>query len=301
MTPPQLFSGSSNRTLATAVAREMKTTVGKVEITKFANDETRLVVKETGVGERAAVFQSFSKPVDSHIIEFGLLVDALYRLGAGSLVAVIPWLAYSKQDKVFRTGEPLSVKVIARILQTSPIRKILTFDLHNLAILGFFDIPVVNLSARQLFLDYFKPIVHDRTIVVAPDAGAIKASTAFATDLGVQVAYLDKKRDLATGKVSVMGLSSSVKGADIIIVDDMIVTGETLIETAKYLKDQGAKKIAVGATHHLYVPGTQDKLDKSVVDQVVVTDTIAPQIASDKLTVVTIAPILARELASIFH
>lgn len=294
-----IYAGSASNSLARKVAESTGATFGTAEVSRFSNDELRVWVKETKLNNKAVIVQSLSTPVDSNIIEFCLLADTLHRLGVQDLYAVIPWLAYSKQDKVFRTGEPLSVKVIARILQTVPIKRLFTFDLHNLAILGFFDIPVTNLSARTLFTDYFKSKVTDKTVVVAPDAGAIKSSNVFATELGVPVAYIDKKRDLATGKVSIMGISRQIEGAQALLIDDMIVTGDTLVETAGFLKSHKAETIAVAATHHLYVKGAQSAIEKSGVDQVVVTDTIEPRLSSPKLTVLSVSDIVSQTLADL--
>jgi ribose-phosphate pyrophosphokinase len=291
-----IFSCPASHDLAKKTALEYGATFGNVEISKFANSEIRLHINETKVGNHAVVVQSLPNPTETNLVEFCLMCDALHRMGVGEITAVIPWLGYSKQDKVFRPGEPLSVKVIAKILQVAPIKHMITFDLHNLAILGFFEIPVTNLSARTLFVDYFRKNVTPKTVVVAPDAGSIKSSTSFAGELGVPVVYMDKKRDLATGEVKVMGISRPIDAADVIIIDDMIVTGSTLVETAKYLKKQNIKSLAVAATHHLYVPGAQEAVEKSGFDEVVVTDTIAPKIKSDKLKVLTVAGIIATEL-----
>jgi ribose-phosphate pyrophosphokinase len=291
-----VFGGSTNQELVSRVAGLIGGRVGNVEISKFSNDEVKLRVVDEKVGSKAIVLQSLVSPVETNLVEFCFLCDALQRLGVREITAVIPWLGYSKQDKVFRPGEPLSVKVVAKILQVVPIKHLLTFDLHNLAILGFFDIPVNNLSAKSLFADYFKKKVTPHSVVVAPDAGAIKSSTAYAGELNVPVVYMDKKRDLATGEVKVMGISRPIDGADVIIVDDMIVTGSTLIHTAQFLKTQKIRSLSVAATHHLYVPGAQAAIEESGFDDVVVTDTITPKVKSKKLTVLTIADIIAAEL-----
>src|SRR3989339_1835675 len=279
----QIFSGSSNSGLAKQVAELMGSKMGEVEISQFANGEIRVWVKEKKLAKQVVVVQSLSSPTNEHVIEFCLLCDALHREGAREITAVIPWMGYSKQDKVFRPGEPLSCKVVAQIIQTARVSKIVTIDLHNRATLGFFDIPIVELSAKPLLLEYFQKGIRNKEIseksgqyiVVAPDAGAVKASTDFAMDLGVGVVYMDKKRDLASGKAEVIGMSGSVEGRDILMIDDNVFTGSTLLETAKELKKAGAKTIKVGLTHHLYVPGVQEKIEASEIDEVVVTDTIA--------------------------
>jgi len=312
----KVFSGSSNPRLARKVAKVAKIKFGKVELSRFANGEARVFVKDKVNNSTAVVLQSFSKPVDEHIIEFCLLCDALKRLGAKKIIAIVPWLGYSKQDKVFREGEPLSIKVIAKIIQTAPFDKLIVFDLHNQSIIGFFDKPVVQLSARSLFLEYFKRICRDRPcrsartvparfageyIVIAPDAGSIKNSTAFARKLNLPIAYIDKERDLISGKVKIHGISKEVKGKKAIIVDDMISTGSTLIETARFLKKKGVKKAYVAATHHLFVPGATQKLLKSPIDKLLISDTIMPKSLSKskKLEVLSVAGIIKKELKNL--
>lgn len=277
----QIFSGSSNRELAKKVADLMGAQLGEIEISEFAGGETRVWIKEQKIEKEVTVLQSLSIPTNDYLIELCLICDALRRGGAVDIVAVIPWMGYSKQDKVFRHGEPLSAKVVAQIIQVCHLSKIITFDLHNKATLGFFDVPVTDLSAKPLLVEYFKKLISEKGqvksnfVVVAPDAGAVKASTAFALEVGVPVVYMDKKRDLITGEVKVVGMSRPVDGTDVIIVDDNVFTGSTLLETAKELKKSGAKTIRVGLTHHLYVPGVQEKLEKSEIDEIVVTDTIS--------------------------
>jgi ribose-phosphate pyrophosphokinase len=293
----QVFSGSSNQDLAHKIASALKVELAASEVTKFANGEARVTVHEKKSNGEALLIQSLSLPVDEHVVEFCLLADAINRHGTSNLIGVVPWLGYSKQDKVFMPGEALSSKVIAQILQTTKMRKLITFDLHNRAILGFFDIPVTELSAKPLFLEHFRQQVSDKTVVVAPDAGSVKASAAFAQELNVPIVYMDKRRDLSTGKVQVVGMSGDVKNAQVIMVDDMIVTGSTLMETAKALKSAGAGSISFAATHHLWVPGVQEKLDASQVDSIVVTDTVQAKGESKKLTILSVAGLMVDELS----
>lgn len=298
----QIFSGSSNQELAKKIAKIGEFGLGSVSSTQFENGERRVRVGDGGKHQgnsKASLIQSLSVPVDEHLIEFCLLSDALSRDGYTDLVGVIPWLGYSKQDKVFLPGESLAAKVIAQLIQTTKIKKLITFDLHNRAITGFFDIPVVELSAKPIFLEYFRKIAGENTIVVAPDEGAVKSSAYFARELSVPIAYMDKRRDLKTGKVEVVGMSGEVAGKAVIIVDDMIVTGSTMMETAKYLKSKGAKSVSVAATHHLYVAGAQAKLDQSDIDEVVVSDTVEcpAGLKSKKLKILSVAELIAEELA----
>jgi len=295
----QIYSGSSNRGLAKKIAELMGTKLGQIEISQFAGGETRIWVKERKIEKEVVVIQSLSTPTNENLVEFCLICDGLHRAGASEITAVIPWMGYSKQDKVFRPGEPLSCKVVAQIIQTAHLSKIVTIDLHNRATLGFFDTPIVELSAKSLLVEYFRKLINEshgrihgfaptehgrihgfaptenHYLVVAPDAGAVKASAAFANELGIPIVYMDKKRDLDTGEVKVVGMNGSVVGKDVLLIDDNVFTGATLLETAKVLKESGAKSIRVGLTHHLYIKGVQEKIEESEIDEIVVTDTVS--------------------------
>jgi ribose-phosphate pyrophosphokinase len=286
----QIFAGSASQELGKKIGN-----LGKVRLEKFANGENRVQILEAKVESEVALLQSLSNPTNDNLVEFCLLCDALKRKGAKEIVGVVPWLGYSKQDKVFLPGEALGAKVIAKILQTSGITKLITFDLHNRAILGFFDIPVIELSAKPLFLEYLRTLVSDKMIVVAPDEGAVKSSGYFARELGVPIVYMDKRRDLSSGEVSIVGMSGDVALKEVVVVDDMIATGATLIETARFLKSKGALKVTVCATHHLYVPGAQERLAKSVIDEVVVCDTVEG-VGAGKLKILSIAELVKAEL-----
>lgn len=307
----QIYGGSSNGDLTKKIAKLLGGSAGVVESIRFENGEQKVRVgdrkKNKDLGHEATIIQSLSVPVDEHLIEFCLLSDALSRQGYSNLIGVVPWLGYSKQDKVFLPGEPLSAKVIAQIIQTTKIKKLITFDLHNRAITGFFDIPVVELSARPIFLEYFFKKIEVRGkrgeegewVVVAPDEGAVKSSAYFARELNIPIAYMDKRRDLKTGRVQVVGMSGEVEGKNVIIVDDMIVTGSTLMETAKYLKKKGVKKVMVAATHHLYVPGVVERMEESEIDEIVVTDSVkcrVKSVKSEKLKILSVAGLIVDEL-----
>lgn len=292
----QIFSGSSNIELASKIAKILGTELGETQISKFANGETRVWIKEKKIEKQVVLVQSLSTPTNEHLVEFNLICDALHRGGASEIIAVIPWMGYSKQDKVFRNGEPLSAKVVAQIIQVAHPSKIITIDLHNRATLGFFDCSIVELSAKPLLREYFKSRISEHTVVVAPDSGAVKASTEMAAHLQVPVVYVDKKRDLESGEVEVVGMSRNVKGAEVIIFDDNVFTGSTLLVIAKELKKAGAKSIVVGLTHHLHVKGVQEKLEKSEIDEIVVTDSVADMGEYKKLKIVSVAQMIVDEL-----
>lgn len=293
----QIFAGSSHLDLAQKISNQTGFQLGSVEITRFANDEVRVLVTQAKVDKEIILVQSLSSPTDHHTIEFLMLVDALRRKGTVDITAVIPYMGYTKQDKVFREGESLSVKVIAQMLQIMPLRRIITFDLHNLAILGFYDIPVTNLTAFSLFQEHFSKLKLDNYLVVAPDAGAAKKSSAFATTLGLDIVYIDKKRDLSTGQVVVKGISGDVNGKDIIITDDMVATGSTLIESSKYLHEKGARSVTIAVTHFLNVPGVREKLISSDIDEIITTNTINFSLPKTKFELLDISPIIVQTIS----
>jgi len=271
--------------------------LGEVELSRFDNDEARVWIKEKSVPEKVVLLQSLSEPTDHNIVEYLLMADALERMGAREIIAVIPWFGYSKQDKVFRRGEPLSAQVMASMVQTAAVKKIITFDLHSKIMEGFFKVPVVNLSAKQILLEEFKGNKENNDIVVvAPDVGASGPSAKVAKELGVDLAVIHKTRDLDTGRVKAGKIKGEVEGKDVIIFDDIIATGSTILEAAKFLGERQAKSVVVAATHHLYVQNTQTKIDKSAILSLVVTDTIKQQEKSDKLKVVSVADLIAGEI-----
>ncbi len=260
---------------------------------EFPNEELKVRVSEAG--ETTILLGSLSHPVNTRIIEYLLTADALKRMGCHHVIGVLSWFAYSKQDKVFLPGEPLSAKVIATLLQDVSLKELFTIDLHNPSIAGYFDIPVTNVSAVPLFVDYLKTQNLSNTIVVSPDAGAIKNSTKIADMLNLPIAYAAKKRDLETGVVTVTEINQDVSHKNILIFDDMIASGSTLIQLSAFLKNRAAAQISVCCTHHLYLNGVQAIIDDSPIDQLITTNSIKKPdgVDSNKLHILDVAQIIA--------
>jgi len=295
-----VLSGSSNPKLAASLAEKLNCRLGQIELSRFPNSEARVWVKDKLFDQTAVVVQSFSRPTDRHIIEFCLICDAVNRLGAKKIIGVVPWLGYSKQDKVFRQGEPLSIKVIAQLIQCSPFKKLITLDLHKRAIIGFFDKTVIELSAQPLFSDIFSKLIkNNEFMVVAADKGSSKASTIMAKNLKLPVLYINKERDSTSGKISMKAINGKLKGKKVIIVEDLISTGSTLIKAAELLRKKGAGKIFVAATHHLFVPGAQAGLEKSGIERIYITDTVLKPSSSSKiLKQISVADLIAQAIKS---
>ncbi len=168
-----LFAGSSNRSLAKKIAKKAGLSFGKIELSRFDNDEARVRVLEKEVGDKCVVLQSLSQPTDHHLVELLLICDALKRMGVKEILGVVPWLGYSKQDKVFLKGESLSIEVVAKILKTAGLSQLITVDLHNEEIADYFQIPVTNISVVELLA---KEVEDKKVVVVAPDKGAVNKS-----------------------------------------------------------------------------------------------------------------------------
>jgi ribose-phosphate pyrophosphokinase len=296
----KLVSGTSNLPLAQSIAKLLKVPVVDTEISFFANKEKRVWIKDSVRGENVVLVQSFSNPDDQPIVEFLLMADALERMGARHVNLVMPWMGYSLQDKVFRDGESIAAKVMANLISNSYIKRAFLLDLHNSSIPGFFSIPTHHLRALELFSDYLKKEYKISDVVVAsPDFGGLKRARMLADALGTELVNIDKQRDLRTGKISITQFSGGdVTGKTVIIFDDVIVSGGTVVEASSLLKEAGAKSIVFVATHGLLVPGAVEKLTASTVDRVVITNSIrypGPSLPS-KFVVLDTAPLFAEGL-----
>jgi len=278
----KIISGTSNTTLAEGIAGIYGTKLVDVEISQFANGEKRVWVKEEVRGQKIAIIQSLSEPTDEHIIELLLMIDALDRVGARHINVVIPWLGYSLQDKVFRDGEPIAAKVIANLISNSGVRRAFLLDLHNSSTPGFFSIPTQHLSAMSLFITQAQSTFNKENLVVAsPDFGGLKRARVFSEKLGVELVNVDKQRNLATGETRATDVTGDVNGKIVIVFDDVINSGGTVVNTAELLKARGAAEVHFYATHGLFANNGQQKINASAINSVVVTNSIPPMPSGD--------------------
>lgn len=291
----KIFSGTSNLPLAKKIAQNLGVSLAKAEITRFPDGECRVWVKEDVRGLNTFVVQSLSRVADENLVELSLLGWALKNLGAKTVTAVIPWLGYSKQDKEFRSGEAISIQLVAKFIETAGFDKVITCELHSLRIKDFFKIPLIILSTKEVLA---KAISFNKNMaVVSPDEGGKNRSQDFAKEFNLPILYIKKKRDLKSGKVRVLK-APEVFGKEVVIFDDIINTGATIVEEAKALKKAGSASIIVLATHPVFSGESSIILDKSLVDQVIVSDTIAipKEKFFPKLKIVSVSGILAESL-----
>ncbi len=291
----KLITGSSNPSFA----QSLQTTLGieaiPLDISTFANGEKRVWIKEKLVGENIIFVQSFSHPTDEHIMEFLLITDALERLGVRHVHAVIPWMGYSLQDKVFRSGEPIAAKVVADLVSHSYVKRATLLDLHNSSVPGFFSIPTQNLSGIELFGPYIqKHLGTDNLIVASPDFGGLKRAHQFADFLDVDLVKVDKHRDLATGKVTVNAMhGGDIKNKKVVVFDDAILSGNTVVEVSKLLKENGAAEVHVLATHGVFTQDALENMQHEHINSVVISNSIQQTQLPKKISVIDAAPLFA--------
>lgn len=310
----KVFSGSSNPPLAEKVAKKLATELSPLEIHIFPDGEKGVRVIDRVVEEDCVVVQSASTPADSNYMELFFIVDSLKRSGAKSVIAVVPYLGYQRQDHIFRDGEAVSLQVIIETLQRVGVSKLITFDLHSIKIPELFSIPVIHLSALELFAGKIREISGQPSVaqgnymleankldavLVSPDMGGIRRIKILSEMLSsVPFAVIDKNRDLVTGEVSAKEIQGDVKGKRAIIVDDMISTGKTIAKAVELLTKKGAKGILVFATHPVFSKDAKKTLSDLPIEKIYVTDTInVPKEKNfDKLEIISIADLIADNL-----
>ena len=291
-----ILSGSSHPELAISLSKLLKQPLADVDISKFPNGEKRVWVKTSLKKATVGIVQSFSDPVDEHIIEFCLLADAAKHLGAQKIIGIIPWLGYSPQDKLFRPGEPISIHVIARMLETVGVNHLVIADIHSTESLEHFSIPVTEVSAVSIFINYFQKRSLKNHVAVALDKGATPRATEFAQALNLPLVQFEKFRDRATGAITFKSQTGDMAGKHAVSFDDFVSTGSTRIVASEILKQQGALTYTDCITHALLAGDSVVKLKASSIDHLLTTDSypIPPQKRFSKLEILPIAPLLAK-------
>lgn len=297
-----LFSGTSNIPLAQAVAKLLHTTLGKVDLSRFADGEIRPWIQEDVRDKMVFVLESLSYPMDEHVMELALMGDAIRRSAPKNMIAVIPYMGYARQDKQHRAGEPVSARVIAKFIEVSKFKEVITVDLHNDAIVGFFQIPVSNISALDVLASTVKKLSLPHPVVVSPDVGGVKRARNLAYVLDVPMVVMEKKRFLDRHDTSEsFQIIGDVKGMDAIIIDDVISTGGTIANSAASLKEARTTSVTVLASHAVLAGEAVRKLSDSPINILIVTDTIplSKEIVFPKLRVVSVASLLADAISSV--
>ena len=300
----KIFSGSATKALATSICGYLDLPLGQVTLKKFADGETYCQVMENVRGCDVFIIQSTCPPVNEHLMELLLMIDAFKRSSAHRITAVIPYYGYARQDRKDKPRVPISAKLVADLLSAAGADRILAMDLHAPAIQGFFDIPVDHLFAAPVFVSHMdtKMKLQDVTIV-SPDAGGVERARAYAKRLNANLAIADKRRDEA-GVAQLMHLIGEVEGKNAIIVDDIVDTATSLAETVKALHEGGAKSIYACCTHAVLSGNAVEKLNTSKVARILVTDSIpvSPEVAEKaRIEVLSVSELLGEAIFRIHN
>ena len=269
-----LFTGNANPVLAQEIAKHLGVELGRAMVGRFSDGEVNVEIRQNVRARDVFVVQPTNSPTNEHLMELLLMVDALKRASARRITAVIPYFGYARQDRRPRsTRVPISARVVANLLETCGVERVLTMDLHADQIQGFFDIPVDNIYASPVLLSDLKGRNYSNLVVVSPDVGGVVRARALAKQLGCDLAIIDKRR--AAANVSeVMHVIGEVDGRNCVIMDDMIDTAGTLVKAAEVLKERGAQKVSAYCTHPVFSGPALERLAASRIDEVVITNTI---------------------------
>ena len=297
----RIFAGNANPALAAEIAAYMGLSVGEAFVGRFNNGETQVTVDESVRGTDVFVVQPTSDPVNDNIMELLIMVDAFRRASARHITAVIPYYGYARQDRKTRGREPISAKLVANLLTTAGVTRVVTMDLHAGQIQGFFDIPVDHLPGVPILAEYFAAKKLEDLIVVSPDLGGVTRARALADRLHAPIAIIEKRRP-APGVAEVMNLIGSVQGKTAVIVDDIVDTAGSLTEGAKALMSFGAKEVYACCTHAVLSHPAVDRIEASNIKELVVTNTIPvpDHKRTPKIKVLSVAPLLAEAIVRIF-
>ena len=270
----KIFSGTSNPELARKICEYLAVPLGQIEIRRFSDGEIFVEIKENVRGADVFVVQSTCTPVNEHLMELLIIIDALRRASARRITAVIPYYGYARQDRKTAPRTPITAKLVANLLTVAGARRVLTVDLHAGQIQGFFDIPVDHLFAAPVLLDYLRETFRDEELViVSPDAGGVERARAYAKRLDAGIAIVDKRRP-GPNQSEVMHVVGEVRGKVAIILDDMVDTAGTMCKAAEAIKERGAKEVHGMATHPVLSGPAVERIRKSALKSLVVTDTI---------------------------
>lgn len=293
----KVFTGNANPGLAEEIAEYLGITVGEAQVGRFSDGEIHVKINESVRGADIFLIQPSCPPINENMMELLIMVDALRRASARRITAVVPYYGYARQDRKTRARDPITAKLMANLLTTSGARRMITMDLHAGQIQGFFDIPVDHLPGVPILAEYFLNKNLDNVIVVSPDIGGVTRARNLADRIGAGIAIIDKRRP-EPNVAEVMNIIGDVKGKTVIMTDDIIDTAGTITLGAKALMEYGAKEVYACCTHPVLSGPALERLDKSPIKEVVVTNTIplSDEKKIDKIKVLSVAPLLGEAI-----
>jgi len=297
-----VFSGNANKKLAMSICKYLGIPLGDALVTRFSEGEIRVKINQNARGKDVFIIQPTCPPTNDNLMELLIIMDALRRASAGRITAVIPYYGYARQDRKDQPRVPITAKLVANLLANAGANRILTMDLHAGQIQGFFDIPVDHLFAAPVLIDYFKKFKREDLVVFSPDVGGVKMARAFAKRLESPLGIVDKRR-IDGQSAEVMNVLGAVKGKIVILIDDMCATAGSLTEAANILKKRGAKVVYAGVTHGIFSGPALERIQKSALKEIVVSDTIPSDKNKKypKVKVLSVAKLLAEAIKRIHN
>ena len=298
----KIFTGNANPELAKEICDYLGLPLGEAFVGRFNNGEVQIMIDESVRGKDVFIIQPTSYPVNDNLMELMVMADALKRASARHITAVVPYYGYARQDRKTRGREPITAKLVANLMQTSGITRLVTIDLHAGQIQGFFDVPVDHLYGASILAKYINEKNLEDVIVVSPDLGGVTRARDLADRIGAPIAIIEKKRP-EPGVAKVMNLIGDVKGKNCIIVDDIVDTAGSLVEGAKALEEFGAKSVTAAVTHAVLTDPASERIASSNIKELIVTNTIPlPENCKlENVTQLSVAPLLGEAIMRIFH
>jgi len=299
----KVFTGNSNRDLAQEICDYLGIPLGQAQVSRFSDGEIMVKIEENVRGMDVFVLQSTSDPVNVNLMELLIMIDALKRASPYRITAVIPYYGYARQDRKDEPRVPITAKLVADLITTAGAHRALTMDLHAGQIQGFFNIPVDHLYAASVLLDYFRKIDLKDLVVVSPDAGGVERARAFAKRLKSNLAIIDKRRE-GPNRAKLMNIIGEVEGHDVLLLDDMIDTGGTIVQGASAIKEKGGLRILAGCTHAILSGPALQRINESVIEEVVATNTIPLNKKGEvckKIKILSVGPLLGEAVKRIYR
>jgi len=268
-----VFCGNASRPLANKICQHLKAPLGDAEVSRFEDGEVSVKFNENIRGSDVFIVQATGAPAEN-LMELLVMLDAARRASSRRVTAVLPYFGYARQDRKDQPRAPITAKLVANLITTAGADRALTMDLHSAQIQGFFDIPFDHLYAAPVLVDYFAQKNIEDLIVVAPDIGSVKMARAYAKRLGCDLALVDKRRPRADA-VEIMNIIGDVDGKNVVLFDDVVTTARTLCQAAVAIRAQGAREIYAGVTHGVFSPESLERITKSPIRELVITDTVS--------------------------
>ena len=298
----KIFTGNANPALAKEICDYLGLPLGEAFVGRFNNGEVQIMIDESVRGKDVFIIQPTSYPVNDNLMELMVMADALKRASARHITAVVPYYGYARQDRKTRGREPITAKLVANLMQTAGITRLVTIDLHAGQIQGFFDVPVDHLFGASILAKYINEKNMEDVIVVSPDLGGVTRARDLADRIGAPIAIIEKKRP-EPGVAKVINLIGDVAGKNCIIIDDIVDTAGSLVEGAKALEEFGAKSVTAAVTHAVLTDPASERIANSNIKELIVTNTIPlPENCNlPNITQLSVAPLLGEAIMRIFH